>query len=381
MTLLRLSSLALSRSRFALSPLAETLASMIVLDAAYCDPWLSSWHDRHHGAFRAALDADPFAKGMVGLLGSTKWLPGHVVLPPTGGMRTTIDAELARVARVPDAEVRAELEKSVAHSWEDHDLGWLTGRDWAARTAELFRRAWAGHVAPDWPRRRALLERDVTYRAGLLAAYGWPRALERMSRHSAWVGTDAIRFSHRGAPDRVVGEEGMLFVPIAAVSRGTWLCEAPPASYALVYPARGSAATTPRPAAGRALERLIGTGRAAILHELERPATTSELAAHLGLSLGTVGGHLAVLRDAGLVTGTRVDRRVVYRRTGTGDLLAGRTHARTRHSPGHGGRPGERAAILAPRTAVRQEGCGDEVFTAGCRNGHGGGNEPRIRQG
>ncbi|MGW3248555.1 helix-turn-helix domain-containing protein [Streptomyces sp. NPDC001070] len=65
-----------------------------------------------------------------------------------------------------------------------------------------------------------------------------------------------------------------------------------------------------------------------MLHELERPATTSELAAHLGLSLGTVGGHLAVLRDAGLVTGTRVDRRVVYRRTGAGDLLAGRTRAR-----------------------------------------------------
>ncbi|MFF3252956.1 helix-turn-helix domain-containing protein [Actinacidiphila glaucinigra] len=323
MTLLRLSPLALSRSRFALSPLAETLASLLVLGAGYCDPWLASWYDRHHGAFRAALDTDPFAKGLVRLLGSTKWMPAHIVLPPAGGMRTTIDGELAEVARAPDALVRAELEKPVAHSWEEHDLGWLTGRDWAARTAELFRRTWTAHVAADWPRRRALLERDVTYRAGLLAAYGWPRALEHMSRHSAWVGADAIRFSHQGSPDRVVGDEGMLFVPVAAVSRGTWLCEAPPASYALVYPARGAAATAGRTGPGPALGRLIGTGRAAILHELERPATTSELAAHLGLSLGTVGGHLAVLRDAGLVTGTRVDRRVVYRRTASGDLLAG----------------------------------------------------------
>lgn len=326
MTLLRLSSRALSRSRFALSPLAETLASMKVLRAPHCDPWLASWHDRHHSAFRAALDADPFAKGMVRLLGSTKWLPGHVVIPPTGGMHTSIDGELARVARMPNADVRAELKKSVAHSWREHDLDdWLTGHDWAARTADLFRSTWTAHVAPDWPRRRALLERDVTHRAGLLGAYGWPRALQHMSRRSAWVGADAIRFSDRSSPDRVVGEDGMLFVPVAAVSRGTWLCETPPASYALVYPARGSAATAASPAPGQALARLIGTGRAAILHELERPATSSELAAHLGLSLGTVGGHLAVLRDTGLVAGTRVGRRVVYRRTETGDLLAGRT--------------------------------------------------------
>jgi DNA-binding transcriptional ArsR family regulator len=40
------------------------------------------------------------------------------------------------------------------------------------------------------------------------------------------------------------------------------------------------------------------------------------------MSLGTVGGHLAVLRDAGLIVGTRVGRRVVYRCTDTGDLLA-----------------------------------------------------------
>ncbi|WP_329306861.1 transcriptional regulator [Streptomyces sp. NBC_01260] len=61
-----------------------------------------------------------------------------------------------------------------------------------------------------------------------------------------------------------------------------------------------------------------------MLHELERPATSTELALHFSQSLGTVGGHLAVLRDAGLISGTRVGRRVVNRRTGAGDLLAGR---------------------------------------------------------
>ncbi|MFF1644073.1 ArsR/SmtB family transcription factor [Streptomyces sp. NPDC058240] len=324
MVLLRLSSLALSRSRFALSPIAETLGSMIVLSKPCADPWLAPWHARHHEAFGAVLNADPFAKGLVELVGSTKYLPGFFTLPPSGGMRTGLTEELKPVAAARDADVRADFEAAVARSWKRHDLNWLAGHGWGARTADLFRYVWKQHVSPDWPRRRALLERDVTYRAGLLAAYGWPRALQHMNRRSAWVGTDAIRFSDQPGPDHIVGEEGMLFVPVCMTS-GTWLSEAPPDRYALVYPARGSAAATERPKPAHALARLIGPGRAALLHELERPATTSELAAQLGQSLGTVGGHLAVLRDADLVAGTRVGRRVVYRRTGAGDLLAGRS--------------------------------------------------------
>ncbi|MFD0327720.1 hypothetical protein ACFQZC_04505 [Streptacidiphilus monticola] len=59
MVLLRLDSLALSRSRFALSPLAETLGAVIVLSRPCTTPWLAAWHARHHAAFRARLEADP----------------------------------------------------------------------------------------------------------------------------------------------------------------------------------------------------------------------------------------------------------------------------------------------------------------------------------
>lgn len=335
MVLLRLDSMALSRSRFALSPLAETLGSMIVLSRPCTAPWLSAWHGRHQAAFRARLDTDPFARGLVMLCGSTKYLPDHVTLPPRGGMGTTLDSELADVLAVPDELVRVGLEQAVAHSWEDHDLRWLSGRDWAARTAELFRDFWRAHLAADWPRRRSLLERDVTYRAGLLAAYGWPRALEQMGRRSAWVGADAIRFSDTPGPDRIVGVDGMLFVPVTK-QRGSWLCEWPSHPYALVYPARGTGATAGPARPVHALARLLGPGRATILRELERPATSSELAAQLGQSLGTIGGHLAVLREAGVVAGTRVGRRVVYRRTELGEQLA--AAARSGSQPRRAGR-------------------------------------------
>ncbi|WP_405890496.1 winged helix-turn-helix domain-containing protein [Streptomyces sp. NBC_01527] len=326
MVLLRVDPLGLSRSRFALSPFAETLSAMIVLSRPCTDFWLAAWHARHQAAFRARLDADPFTRGLVMLCGSTKYLPDHLVLPPPGGMGTTLESELVEVARVPDTAVRSSLVRSVAQSWEAHDLDWLTGHAHGARTAELFREVWQEHVAAHWAGRRALLERDVTYRAGLLAAHGWPRALHQMSRRSAWVGADAIRFNDRPGPDRVVGPDGMLFVPVSGPC-GAWLCEAPGRPYALVYPARGAGGQCEGerldPARSeRAVARLIGAGRAAILRELARPATTSELAALLGQSLGTVGGHLAVLREADLLVGTRVGRRVVYQRTELGDLLA-----------------------------------------------------------
>ncbi|MGF1425135.1 ArsR/SmtB family transcription factor [Kitasatospora sp. LaBMicrA B282] len=321
MVLLRLSPLALSRSRFALSPLAETLGTLIALSRPVPEPWFAAWHAGSRPAFTELLAADPFHRGLARLVSSTKWLPDYLVHPPAGGMRTRLADELPLVEQESDEGVRAQLARSVARSWQRHELDWLTGGGYGPRTAELLRTVWDRFVAPEWPRRRAMLERDVTYRAGLLAAYGWPGALHRMSRRSSWVGADAIRFSNQPGPDFVVGEDGMLFVPVT-VATGTWLCVGPDGRYAQVYPARGVADS---PAADRpphALDRLLGPVRATVLRDLAHPATTSELAAELGHSLGTIGAHLTILREAALITRTRVGRRVVYRRTPLGDALA-----------------------------------------------------------
>src|SRR5438270_334596 len=138
MTLLRLSPLALSRSRFALSPLAETLGAMRVLVNPCRDPWVASWHARHAEAFRTRVAADRFTAGLVGLLTTTGWLPDFVTTPPPGGMRTTMAQELEMAARFTDTEIRAQLELTDQHAEVPDGLSWLTGSGWAAQGAELM---------------------------------------------------------------------------------------------------------------------------------------------------------------------------------------------------------------------------------------------------
>ncbi|MFV2009435.1 MULTISPECIES: ArsR/SmtB family transcription factor [unclassified Micromonospora] len=99
----------------------------------------------------------------------------------------------------------------------------------------------------------------------------------------------------------------------------------PPWPYAIGYRARGVAGLFGLPSADRAadgLDRLTGSGRAAVLRALAVPATTSQLAAQLGVAVGTVGGQLAVLREAGLVRRTRTGREVRYERTALGAALS-----------------------------------------------------------
>ncbi|MFC7546653.1 ArsR/SmtB family transcription factor [Plantactinospora sp. GCM10030261] len=321
MTLLRFGPAALARSRFAISPLAETLGALIALHRATPPPWLAGWHARHQPAYRSWLAGDEVAAGLLGLVAATKWLPDTVTPPPAGGLDTDLDDELAVVAAHPDDAVRASMADALAASWQPPAVEWLAADDLAAGVAGVLRVGWERFVAPDWPRRRAVLERDITHRVGLIGSHGWRRAVVGMTGRVTWVGRDAIWFSDQPFPDRSISDEGLVFVPYTS-GGGWWTCEDPP-RYALVYPARGAGAPEYR-AAGAAdpLATLLGPGRARVLRELARPATSTQLAGSLRVSLGTVSGHLAVLRAGGVVTGARAGRRVVYHRTAEGEALA-----------------------------------------------------------
>ncbi|MGH3311589.1 MAG: helix-turn-helix domain-containing protein, partial [Streptomyces sp.] len=97
----------------------------------------------------------------------------------------------------------------------------------------------------------------------------------------------------------------------------------PPWQPAVIYPARGVGGLWQRPThdSAKALARLLGANRAAVLNELEDPASTTSLAARLGLAPSSVSAHLTALRDAGLLTSRRVRHQVLYERTALGIAL------------------------------------------------------------
>jgi DNA-binding transcriptional ArsR family regulator len=96
----------------------------------------------------------------------------------------------------------------------------------------------------------------------------------------------------------------------------------------IVYPARGVAELWRAPSAPpEGLARLLGRTRALVLASLDRPLSTTALAALLELSPAGASRHLLALRDAGLVAGARHGHEVRYRLTDLGSALLDRRGA------------------------------------------------------
>jgi DNA-binding transcriptional ArsR family regulator len=242
--------------------------------------------------------------------------------PPPAGPRGSFAGELATVRATPLPRARAELDRNLAghRTPPAYARRILDAPDVVDRLAEGLHAAWQALIEPDWPRLRAVLERDIVHRAGRLTAYGWSAALAGLHRNVGWSPPGTITIRHRDTGRYVLAGRGLLFVPSVF---GNLVLGVEQRPFVMVYRARGVAGFYGVPAVppGDPLGPLIGTARAAILRALTVPATTSQLVAQLGMSLGNVGGHLAVLRAAGLVERTRTGRSVQYVATPLGDAL------------------------------------------------------------
>lgn len=322
----------LARSRSTVSPLAETWGElMTVVHTAHrvtgprrtSAPLDADRPDAH--ATRTTLDSwihsvpgdADLRRGVSELVASTKWLPDFVgITPPPRGEPDLLD-EVAIIASWSDDAYRATVQDAAEQSWLQHDLSWTRDDHLGERTANALRDAWEQLVVPDWARRRGILDREIAHRSALVATRGWAAALEGMTRHLQWHDPDLLVISPRQRESLTL-DSHLVFIPTTQ-SAGWWTCDGP-VGLGLVYAARGTAVREQGTPSG-ALDRLLGHGRALVLRELDTPATPSQLASALAQSLGTVGGHLRVLLDAGVVQRARRSRSVYYSRTQLGDAL------------------------------------------------------------
>ncbi len=309
----------LARTRFAISPVWEAVASVRVLGApgahALHLPWVKRVRTRLH---RDGPDLGLLA-ALVGPAGN---LPGFLAATPESPL-PELSRELALLRRAEPATVRADLEElPQAGSPEVRRLY----RDPAAgleRLAELVEAYWEVAIAPDWPRIRALCEGDVLYRSQLLAAGGAERLFHDLAPELRWSeGRLSVR--HRRLADtRALEGRGLVLVPSVFAWPRVFSKTDPRWQPVLRYPPRGIGTLWERGGteAEGALAAVLGRARATLLGELAAPASTTELARRTGLSAGGVSQHLGALRAAGLVSAQRAGRVVLYARTLAADGL------------------------------------------------------------
>ncbi|MFE2586401.1 ArsR family transcriptional regulator [Streptomyces sp. NPDC059378] len=304
----------LARSRFVLSPLAETFASLKLLHAGTGrHPGERAWLRAHLPAYRELLATDPVTALLVRAGLGRHWIADFLTPPPRDG--ETFEAGVDRVRAVPSAAARAHLRLSLAGPLPAA----LERDDLPERAAKLLEQVWEESVRPYWARRRQVLEADVVARTARVGQGGWAAVLDGLRPGTRWLGESRLQINLHAYPPRAVSGAELVFVPVTP--QAGWVAwEAD--RYAVVYPCTGVLTDGPgRPPVPASLGALLGAGRAGVLVLLGDPMSTTQLVAVTGQGLGSVGRHLRVLLDAGLVRRRRAGRSVLYSRTAAGEAL------------------------------------------------------------
>ncbi|WP_406063638.1 winged helix-turn-helix domain-containing protein [Streptomyces sp. NBC_01077] len=308
----------LAGSRFVVSPLAETVAALMTLHAAAgAHPGERAWLTAHLPAYRERLAAEPLDALLVRAAIGRTWNADFLTPTPTGGPERPFEEEVVAVREVEQVDAVTQLEVAVGGPVPEplH-----TAKDLPRRMTEVLEWVWRETVLPDWPRRRRVLEADVVARTALLGRGGWAAALDELCPGKMrWLGDGRLQVNPRAYPPRSVDGGRLLFVPVTP-NRG-WVSWAGSERFAIVYACSGALTDATGPVVPEALGALLGGMRAGVLVRLEHPKSTSQLVAQTGQGLGSVGRHLKVLLDAGLVRRDRAGRSVLYEWTEAGAVL------------------------------------------------------------
>ncbi len=306
--------------RFACSPIWETEHALRTL----ADDRARSYHEPWHRLVEGRMARLDLASLLV--VQPTRGYVPDFLTPPPRTPHPRLRDQLAEIRATSPEQVAHELELC-RDSVQDQDRRRLLDAflEDPARTRDLLasrlHEAWVEIVAPYWIRIRTLLDRDIDERSRTLARHGFRHVLDGLHPRIHWTRRGLLVADGDTTTVRV-DERGLVLMPSAyvwpyvdVVVEGPWLPT-------IAYPARGIADLWRAPTAPPdGLARLLGRTRALVLASLDRPLSTTALAALLELSPAGVSRHLLALRDAGLVTSGRHGHEVRYRRAALGSAL------------------------------------------------------------
>ncbi len=320
----------LAATRFATSPLGETLRAVALLGnpdpPAVNRPWV--------GWARGELERRPLRLPRLWplVVTGTPYWPEFLVPAPTG-KSPGFDEELARMRATPDEPVRASLRRVFgAGRWPDtakdlFDRPREPLAEIAAELAECHDRL----IIPHWERIRSVLDADIAYHAGLLAGGGARSLFSDLHPGLRWTAGKLFMTDAEEGLDRQVmlGPDGLVLLPSVFIWPEWSVKKSTSTQTTLLYPARGAgtvweADLGPAGLASAdlgAVVAVLGAPRARLLGALRSPATTSALAVRFGVTPGAVSQHLAVLHRGGLVDRQRSGRTVLYQASELGLAL------------------------------------------------------------
>ncbi|MGO9883840.1 MAG: ArsR family transcriptional regulator [Solirubrobacteraceae bacterium] len=326
----------LANTRFAISPLIETVFSLWALSDPSRHtlqlPWLRAIRGHlsreEDGLLRSLVGRSRIPPDFRG--NPSRALPDFLT-PRPASFHVRFEDELAAVRFTPPEIVRRDLVATHAPDQVPDELRAATRPGDRAtirllgKICDVLEHHWERSLAPSWPEMQLVLEADTTYRARQLATGGARLLFADMHPNLRW--SDGVLTITEMVSDHTVAAagRGLLLLPsIFAFKPAAPLDPGEPPS--LGYPSRGVATlwSPPPQAQPGALVDLLGRTRALLLQMLEEPLATNEVARRLKVTPSAVSQHLQVLHAAGLVTRARDRRQVLYRRSPTGDRLAGR---------------------------------------------------------
>ena len=326
----------LANTRFGISPLGEAVHSLRALS----DPSQHTLHLPWLRAIRGQLDAGD-SELLQSLVGPSRIPPDFrgnpsralpdFLTPRPQRFVMTFDDELAAVRGTPPRIVARDLLATHAPDPVPEALRSVKRSDTRTRRkllnaiCDALSRYWQTALAPNWPELRLVLEADTTYRARQLATGGAQRLFADIHPNVRWSDGALSITEMVGHHTVAAAGRGLLLMPsIFANKPVPPLAPGEPPS--LAYPSRGIGtlwAPPPEPDAA-ALVDLLGRTRALLLHMLDEPLPTVEIARRLKVTPSAVSQHLQVLHGSGLVTRARDRRQVLYRRSPIGDRLTTR---------------------------------------------------------